>query len=432
MKRIIAIVLAFSLFIVGCSRVTPVNNTTSVVSTKDATEIVEVSDNISDDGLGDLETNFVSLNDEALLQYVEDAVYSELESEFQSDDYIINDVSAVYISKEYLDELSYNSQANIFFGYTLDEIENQFDGQKYVFTCNDEGQTIVTQYEYYDDTYEQVLKNVAIGSGVILICVTVSVVSGGLGAPAVSAVFAASAETGATFALSTGVISGATSALVTGIQTHDVQKTVNAAALSASDGFKWGAITGVITGGASKALDLHRTAKAAKSVQEPLKTEINAKGVSGAKEIDAVGESADVQSTVKATATIPTHRESEIFAQSVYGGEEQVSYLAGERVPMNTLHATRPDLVINKANGSIEAIEVKNYNLASQQSRKALCIKLKQQVTDRVENLPTGSTQRIVLDTRGRGLSKELVDEVVNDIKFELSDVYPNIPVDVL
>ena len=38
------------------------------------------------------------------------------------------------------------------------------------------------------------------GSGVILVCVTVSVVTGGAGAPAVSMIFAASAKSGAIFA----------------------------------------------------------------------------------------------------------------------------------------------------------------------------------------------------------------------------------------
>lgn len=35
----------------------------------------------------------------------------------------------------------------------------------------------------YDDTYEQVIKNVAIGTGVILVCATVSVASGVLELP---------------------------------------------------------------------------------------------------------------------------------------------------------------------------------------------------------------------------------------------------------
>lgn len=390
MKRIISLVLAFALLLVGCGS-TQHEQTTSAVE-EQTTESIDAEQ--GDDGLGDIEIDFTSLSDEDLLQYVEDSVYSELGAQLNSEDYIIQDVSAVYISKEYLDELAYNSQSNIYFGYTLEEVEAQFDGDKFVFTCNDEGETVVTKYEEYDDTYEQVIKNVAIGTGVILVCVTVSVVSGGAGAPAVSAIFAASAKTGTTFALSTGLISGATSALVTGFQTGDVKQTVDAAALSASEGFKWGAITGVITGGASKALEIHKAARTASS--------------------------------------IPTPRESEIYAKGIYGGDEQVSYLAGEKVAANTPGATRPDVVVTKANGSIEAIEVKNYNLASQQSRNTLYSELERQVTSRVENLPAGSTQKIVLDTRGRGFSKELTSEVVKTIQSRLSGVYPNIPIEVL
>ena len=55
-----------------------------------------------------------------------------------------------------------------------------------MFTLGDDGDTIVTAFEAYDDTYEKVIKNVAIGTGVILICVTVSIVSEGFGVPAVS------------------------------------------------------------------------------------------------------------------------------------------------------------------------------------------------------------------------------------------------------
>ena len=190
------------------------------------------------------------------------------------------------------------------------------------------------------------------------------------------------------------MLSGATSAFVTGVQTGDVKQAVDAAALSASEGFKWGAITGVITGGTSKALEIHKAARTASS--------------------------------------IPTPRESEVYAKGIYGGDEQVSYLAGEKVAANTPGATRPDVVVTKANGSIEAIEVKNYNLASQNSRNTLYSELERQVTSRVENLPAGSTQKIVLDTRGRGFSKELTSEVVKAIQNRLSGVYPNIPIEVL
>jgi len=199
--------------------------------------------------------DFYGLNDPDLLDYIKNNVYSELDAQF-GDDYIVDDIQAIYISNDYLEELAYNSQSNIYFGYSLKEIEQQFSGTKYVFTLGDDGSTVVKPFEDYDDTFEQVVKNVAIGTGVILICVTVSVVSGGLGAPAVSMIFATAAKSAAEVAVCTGVISGAMSAAITGYETKDWEKALKAGALSGSDSFKWGALTGAATGGALNALML--------------------------------------------------------------------------------------------------------------------------------------------------------------------------------
>ena len=58
------------------------------------------------------------------------------------------------------------------------------------------------------------------------------------------------------FALSSGVISGVSAGVVEGIQTHDFDKALKAAALKGSEGYMWGACTGAITGGASEAIAL--------------------------------------------------------------------------------------------------------------------------------------------------------------------------------
>ena len=387
MRRIIALLLTFSLILAGCGQEAQSPNT------GDAEKTNEVS--VVDDNLGDKTYNFSSLGDPDLLQQIEDNIYSDLEAQLASEDYIIESIDAIYISKEYIEELEANSRSNIYFGYTLDEIESQFADAKYIFTCNEEGKTVVTTYETYeDDTYGQVVKNVAIGSGVILICVTVSAVGGAAGATVVSEVFAASASTGTKFALSTGVISGAASAFISGIQTGDVEQTIEAATLSASDGFKWGAISGVIAGGAGKVLPIRKAGKTKDS--------------------------------------IPSPKESETYARAVFGGEEQISYLDGKVVPFNTSNATRPDVVIKKGKGAVEAIEVKNYDLTKSANKSELYSVLERQVSSRVKNLPKGSTQKIVLDTRGRNYSKKLISDVIKQIQERLADVYPNIPVVVL
>ena len=332
------------------------------------------------------EINFNNLNDPELLQYVQDNVYAGLESEFQSDDYVINEVNAIYISKEYLEELEYNSQSNIFFGLTLEELDKQFQGKKYVFTLGENGETAVVEFEDYDDTYDRALKNIAIGTGVILVCVTVSVVTAGAGAPAVSLIFAASAKTGTTFALSSGAISALTAGVVEGYKTKDFDSALKAAALAGSEGFKWGAITGAVTGGLVKNHELH---------------------------------------------TIRTPEQSEAAALKLYDGKSQLSYKNGREVAYGTKEATRPD-VVRTVGDHLEAIEVKNYDLRNADNRRVLYYELKRQISERAANMPKGTTQRVVLDIRGRKYPKELVEDVINHILSTCSDVYPNIPVDLL
>lgn len=345
------------------------------------------------------DATFNGLNDPALLSYVEDAMTAEIAASFDSDDYIVEDVSAVYISQEYLDELAYNSQMNVFYGYTLADIDAQFSGTRYIFTLGDNKETVVQPFEAYDDTYEKVLRNVAIGTGVILICVTVSVVTAGAGAPAVSMIFAAAAKTGTSFALSSGAISAAAAGIVTGYQTGDFDQALKAAALSGSEGFKWGAITGAVAGGTQKAIALHKAAAAARKGEQ-------------------------------AASTVPTWRESEQEIAKAYNGESQCSYLGGKEVSYGTAGATRPDFVYEGGGGKV-AVEVKNYTLDNAQSVSALKQELYRQVKQRVSDLPSNFSQEIVLDVRGRNYATGVVENVVSDIRDFLMDVYPNIPISI-
>ena len=198
--------------------------------------------------------DFRGLNDPALLPFIEDTLYAQLVGTLNSEDYFVENVSAVYISQEYLEELAYNSQANVFFGFTLAELEAQFQGEKYIFTLGDDGKTAVEPWTDYVDPYEQVIGNVAVGTGVILVCVTVSAVTGG--APACSMIFAVAAKTGRLGAVSGGMLGGVSAGIVTGIQTGDMDAALQAAVVAGSEGFKWGAITGAISGGAGEAVAL--------------------------------------------------------------------------------------------------------------------------------------------------------------------------------
>lgn len=402
MKRVIAFLLAALMLLTGCTQQT-IQNTTPSESSTNETSSTAVPGGDADETQGtsadeivfdeDPVVEFASLSDPDLLQYVEDNIYTDLVARFDCEDYIIESVNAVYVSEEYLEEVAYNSQANIYFGYTLEELDAQFQGTRYIFSLGKNGETVVEEFAAYDDTYDRVIKNVAIGTGVILVCVTVSVVSGGVGAPAaVSMIFASAAKTGTIYALSSGTISAVAAGTITGIQTGDFEEAKKAAALAGSESFKWGAITGVITGGVSKGVELYRSSK-----------------------------------------TIPTPRESEVTVLNrTKNSTEQVSYLNGKEVPLNTPGATRPDVVVKNANGTVKAIEVKNYNLAQSSNRSTLLNELERQITSRASNLPAGSTQEIVLDVRGRGFTDELIENTIAAIRNRLADIYPDIPITVL
>lgn len=376
MKKSLSVVLAFALLL-GCAPL-------QAFAAEEETDIPD----------------FQGLDDPALLQYVEDDLYATLEDEFASDDYIIEDITAVYKSKEYIEEVAYNSQENIFFGHTLTELEEQFEGQRFVFTMGEDGSTDVQMFEEYDDTFDRAIKNVAVGSGVILICVTVSVVSGGVGATPVCAIFAASAKTGTVMALSSGALGSISAGLISGLETGDMDEAVKAAALAGSEGFKWGAIGGAITGGLSEAIALKNP------VVPGDKSEVMFNG-------------------------IPSAKESETYAQELYPGRGQISYFHGEEVVSTTRNATRPDIVRDLGD-HLEAIEVKNYNLDSPHGVSSLCNTLKRQIGDRVTNMPAGTSQRVVLDTRGRNTSAETIEKVILKIKEACNSVYMDLPVDVI
>ena len=253
MKRIIALILSMVMLLTSCGQVQPQSSTTN-----SATKTAE-----------DIEPHYTALDDKQLLAYIEDVVYRDTITSLDSDKYFVENVSASYLSKEYLDEVSFNSQSNIYFGYTLSELDELFQGKKYVFTLSEDGKTTVQELQEMKDTStETMLKNVAIGTGVILICVTVSIVSAGVGAPAVSMIFAASAKTATTFAVSSAAFGGISAGIVRGIQTGDFNEATEAAATGASEGFKWGAIGGTILGGGSEAFLLKSATKSGLTMNE--------------------------------------------------------------------------------------------------------------------------------------------------------------------
>ncbi|MDO4479025.1 MAG: HNH/ENDO VII family nuclease [Lachnospiraceae bacterium] len=255
MKKMIALLLACSLFLCSCAKnegiseeqvAEPLDETTEVFESDSADE---ANDELYSNQTDSCDISIEGLEDDNLLRYVENKVYSDLVINIDSEEYFVENVEAVYYPKEYVEALASNSQSNRYFGYTAAELNAQFQGTKYVFTLGEDGQTTVVPMETLtDDVYIKCLENVIIGTGVILVCVTVSLVAAPA-APAVAMIFAASASTGAAFAVESGTLAFAAAAIAKGYETESFSEAMRAGAEAAGEGFKWGAISGAAFGG---------------------------------------------------------------------------------------------------------------------------------------------------------------------------------------
>lgn len=257
MKRATALLLSLALMLSGCGQKSSERQTAVTANPAVIEEFLP---------------HYDSLDDPDLLEHLEDQVYLDAVTSLNSEDYVVENVSAIYISKEYLEEAAYNSQENIYFGHTLSELDEIFQGKKYIFTLGEDGTTKVEELqEIQDTTTVSMLKNVAIGSGVILVCVTVSVVSAGAGAPAMSMIFAVSAAGAGTKAVSDAAFDGITAGVIRGLETGDFNEAVKAGAMQASESFKWGAISGGITGGLGETFALKVATKNGLKMNEAAK-----------------------------------------------------------------------------------------------------------------------------------------------------------------
>ena len=252
MKRIIAVILTLSLLLTACSPTTQ-----SSVS-----QSQEVGTNIATVKISELEhitPDFIGLDDKELHYYLEDRIYEELITNLHGEDYVVEDVSVKYASKEYLEEVKFNSQSTSYFGYTTEELDDIFEGEKYVFTLSDDNTTIVQELSVIDKSSDEIMmENIVVGSGIILATATLSLVAPTVGLPAaVQVILCASAKGATTMALSTAGIAGTISTITEMITTGDYNESFKSGYLSASEGFKWGAVSGAIFSGSTTAVTLN-------------------------------------------------------------------------------------------------------------------------------------------------------------------------------
>lgn len=193
-------------------------------------------------------------------ELIEQQVYDQLNNTLKGD-YLI-DVQAFYESKEAIEEGLYNSKESEYFGFLLSEVDAEFEETPYVFTVDENGESIVKEFVPYEDVWGKVLTNVAIGGGVILVCVTVSAVTAGGATPALHLIFSCAADTAVKFSLKSAAVTVVASTVKNYITTGDIKESLKNAAVDGSEAFKWGAIGGAVTGAAAQSIHLAKLKRA--------------------------------------------------------------------------------------------------------------------------------------------------------------------------
>ena len=338
----------------------------------------------------------IHIGDSTYLQNMQDDIFALTEVNLASDDIRVEEVHARYISQDYIEELAFNSQANIYFGYTLSEVETMLGGNRFIFTLGSNHKTEVVEFTSYDSfsDFPKIIKNIAIGAGIILICITISVLTKGVATPkalqflyAVSANASRGALTASTIDMT---ISGISSAIASWNETQDFEQTIMSSFEGLSEGFKFGAIGGALIGGITGGIQF-------------------------------------------ANSKIPTWRDSEQHVLERINNSQtaQTQIAFKDKVIASTFdtETTRPDIIISKG-ATYEAIEIKNYNLVN--NKNQLIKELKRQIGDRVNKLPDNYSQRVILDVRGRGYTQHFVDNIISEIQQACADLYKDIPIDAI
>lgn len=249
MRKLISILLIACLALAGCSG----GASAQVLSSPQSYEYPD---------------EYASLDDPELAESLEEGVYESLVSGLSSDEYLVEEVEVAYVSQEYIEELSYNSLGNVFFGYSLEDVIAHFGETPYVFTAQD-GQTVVKEFVSYDETWDEIARNVAMGTGVIVVLATVSVVAPAVGAPqAITAIFTFSTKGAIVGAAIEAPVSGAIAGITTALETGDANEAIRTAAVAASEGYKTGAIIGAATGALAETSFLRSATKSGLTMSE--------------------------------------------------------------------------------------------------------------------------------------------------------------------
>ena len=253
-KRILSLILC-CLLLTGCTlpQTAPVETagptvppeTTVPVTVAPETEPPETTVPVEAEPITEADL-LLSLNNPEFLTLLEEQVYQNLITHLDSTDYYVANVEVIYVSNEYLSELEFNSQTNIYFGYSLDQLNEFFEGKHYIFTLGSEGETVVQELTVPDNTFHDTVKTVMIGGGIVLVCATVvDLANGG----AVTGSIIAFAKEIGTPALKSGAIKFI-STLVQNISgkelnAKNLDQALQTSVTAGAEKFAWSALSGV-------------------------------------------------------------------------------------------------------------------------------------------------------------------------------------------
>ncbi|GLX16244.1 hypothetical protein Pstr01_44830 [Pseudomonas straminea] len=144
----------------------------------------------------------------------------------------------------------------------------------------------------------------------------------------------------------------------------------------------------------------------AKSIDGKLSAPKTDSGVAG----DGAKGAGGVVDDVAVVRPTPKQSEIDVGTDLGQGARPQVSYKNGQEVPYGTSGSVRPDWCI----GSVCSVEVKNYNIATNQ--QGLISNVSKQALQRAENLPQGMQQQVVIDIRGQAVTDAQKNAVIKGI----------------
>ncbi|MEE1101786.1 MAG: hypothetical protein U0K86_09930, partial [Agathobacter sp.] len=124
-------------------------------------------------------------------------------------------------------------------------------------------------------------------------------------------------------------------------------------------------------------------------------------------------ESGNAKPTETGTETSrPTWRQSELDAAKDFPDyDAQKSFINGEEVPYGTKGSVRPDYYKDGY-----SVDIKNYNVESASGRSNLARNIEKQYYQRIENLPEGTKQSVMIDIRGQNVTDADLSALYDDI----------------